>query len=110
MKRRAIAVSVALLCIGLVSAGSETVGTKPERRVTLLIQKQTPQSNQWEKATVSFRPEEIYAGSREPHNEWDLLYGELNHNGDRDWLRVSYKPAVWPYSYPATSIRKKDSG
>jgi len=95
MKRRAIAVSVALLCIGLVSAGSETVGTKPERRVTLLIQKQTPQSNQWEKATVSFRPEEIYAGSREPHNEWDLLYGELNHNGDRDWLRVNCGKHSW---------------
>src|SRR5688572_14624033 len=87
MTRIVIGVSIALLCIGLVPARSESVGTKPGRRVTLLLK--TPALDSWEKAIVSFRPKEVYDGSKEPQNEWDLLYGGLSHNGDANWLKVN---------------------
>ena len=96
MKRIAIGVSIALLCIGLVPARSESVGTKPGRRVTLLLQ--TPAPDSWEKAIVSFRPKEFYDASKEeplPRNEWDLLYGGLNYNGDANWLKVNCDRNSW---------------
>lgn len=95
MKRIAIGVSIALLCIGLVPARSESVGTKPGRRVTLLLQ--TPARDSWEKAIVSFRPKEIYDASKEeqPQNEWDLVYGGLSYNGDANWLKVNCDRNSW---------------
>ena len=98
---------------------SESVDTKPGRRVTLLVRKRTPQSDNWDKATISFQPEPIYGSSSEPPiqrsteltresstmppndwppkpaNEWDLLYGALNYNGDRDWLQVNCDNKGW---------------
>lgn len=93
MKRIAIGIVIALLYIGLVPARSESAGTKPERRVTLLLQ--TPARDSWEKATVSFQPKEIYDGSKEPHNEWDLLYGGLSYKGDANWLKVNCDRHSW---------------
>jgi|SRR5687768_9634274 len=140
MTRIVIGVSIALLCIGLVPARSESVGTKPGRRVTLLLK--TPALDSWEKAIVSFRPKEVYDGSKEPQNEWDLLYGGLSHNGDANWLKVNCDKHSWSrirdlgeldwsddikvpvlpilpcraesalrsYSHPATSIGEEDPG
>jgi len=93
MTRIVIGVSIALLCIGLVPARSESVGTKPGRRVTLLLK--TPALDSGEKAIVSFRPKEVYDGSKEPQNEWDLLYGGLSHNGDANWLKVNCDKHSW---------------
>jgi len=68
---------------------SESVDSKPGTRVTLLVRTKTRVSDNWEKATVLLRPEDPHDLPREPGNEWDLLYGALNYNGDRDWFQVN---------------------
>ncbi len=133
--RTKLAVVLVFLSLGWVAfskpnpALSESVDTKPGRRVTLLNRKRTGKSDNWAKAVVSFGPEPVRYGSREPTNDpvfdtsrgpsnqpihtqarepqnepffpvknrnnWDLLYGGLNYNGDKDWLKVSCDPNSW---------------
>jgi hypothetical protein len=95
MKRSAIVVLAAVLCIGLASVLSARVGNTPGRRVTLQLRKQTPQNDNWEKAIVYFGPDETYDANVGLKNNWDLLYGGLNYNGDRDWLKVNSDRNSW---------------
>ena len=96
MKRLTIGLSLLppllLLCIGFTPASPDS---NAKGRVTLQVRKRTAAGDNWEKAVVVFRHEEIYAGARGPHNEWDLLYGGLSHNGDNDWFKVNCDREGW---------------
>lgn len=86
---------------------SESVDKKPGKRVTLLVRTDAAKRDNWKKAIVSFLPTEIYGEWRERQrsddmyagpvekNAWDLLYGALNYNGDRDWLQVNCDRNSW---------------
>ena len=95
MKRLAILVFAALLCIGFASVLSARLENKPGQRVTLQLRKQTPQNDNWEKAIVYFGPDETYDANVGLKNNWDLLYGGLNYNGERDWLKVNSDRNSW---------------
>jgi len=66
---------------------SETIITDSTQRTTLLNENLT-RHDDITKSYMSFRPVESYDRVRGPRNDWDLRYGGLNFNGDRDWLMV----------------------
>lgn len=66
---------------------SENVNTRPGERITLQNRRRTANHDNFKEATVDFRPR-LYDVVRGPSNEWDLLYGSVNFNGDRDWFLV----------------------
>lgn len=74
---------------------SQSVDTKPSQSVTLHNRRGTPNSDNWKESIVSFRHERLYFAELGPHNEWDLLYGDLDYKGDRDWLKVNCERNTW---------------
>lgn len=72
---------------------SEKDDAEPAQRVTLL--NHNTRIDNWNDAIVSFRIERLYNRVQGPHNEWDVLYGGLSYNDNRDWLRVNCDRNSW---------------
>ena len=88
---------LALLCclsfLTTPSVLSEQVDATPAQRITLL--NHNTRIDNWNDAIVSFRIERLYNRVQGPHNEWDVIYGGLSYNGNRDWLRVNCDRNSW---------------
>ena len=68
---------------------SEALDIKPEHRITLLSHRKTDKSDNYDKTIVSFRPDSPYYTLRNRDNDYDLRFGGVNYNGDKDCFVVA---------------------
>jgi hypothetical protein len=62
----------------------------PTERITLFNSTRHANHNDYKKSIVSFRLDTSYKVETGPNTDWDLRYGGLSFNGDRDWFITAF--------------------